>query len=72
MIAYNAAMKQKLIPVMVRIRPASKELLLKAAVDQRRSQASVVDSLIVNNLSKEYANTDVRLEKFLKGNPDAE
>ena len=65
-------MKQKLIPVMVRIRPASKELLLKAAVDQRRSQASVVDSLIVNNLSKEYANTDVRLEKFLKGNPDAE
>jgi hypothetical protein len=65
-------MKQKLIPLLVRIRPTSKELLLKAAVDQRRSQASVVDSLIVNNLSKEYANTDVRLEKFLKGNPDAE
>lgn len=57
---------------MVRIRPASKELLVKAAADQRRSQASVVDTLILDNLSKEYADTDVRLDKFLKGNADAQ
>jgi hypothetical protein len=45
-------------------------LLEKAAEQQRRSQASVVDTLIVDNLSREYADTDDRLNKFLNGAKD--
>jgi hypothetical protein len=60
-------MKQKNIPLLVRIRPSSKLLLEKAAEQQRRSQASVVDTLIVDNLSREYSDTDDRLNKFLNG-----
>ena len=63
-------MKQKNIPLLVRIRPSSKQLLEKAAQEQRRSQASVVDTLIVDNLSREYANTDDRLNKFFNGAKD--
>lgn len=59
-------MKQKLIPIMVRIRPSAKELLLKAAKDQRRSQASIVESLIVSGLSPQYSSTVQRLESMLK------
>jgi hypothetical protein len=64
-------MKQKNIPLLVRIRPSSKQLLEKAALEQRRSQASVVDTLIVDNLSREYADTDDRLNKFLNGAKNA-
>ena len=60
-------MTQKNIPLLVRIRPSSKQLLEKAAVQQRRSQASLVDTLIVDNLSREYADTDDRLNKFFSG-----
>lgn len=60
-------MTQKNIPLLVRIRPSSKQLLEKAAVQQRRSQASLVDTLIVDNLSREYADTDERLNKFFNG-----
>ena len=60
-------MTQKNIPLLVRIRPSSKQLLEKAAVEQRRSQASLVDTLIVDNLSREYADTDERLNKFFSG-----
>lgn len=60
-------MTQKNIPLLVRIRPSSKQLLEKAAVEQRRSQASLVDTLIVDNLSREYADTDERLNKFFNG-----
>ena len=63
-------MTQKNIPLLVRIRPASKQLLEKAAVKQRRSQASLVDTLIVDNLSREYADTDDRLDKFFNGAKD--
>lgn len=63
-------MTQKNIPLLVRIRPASKELLEKAAVKQRRSQASLVDTLIVDNLSRDYSDTDDRLNKFFNGAKD--
>jgi len=63
-------MKQKNIPLLVRIRPSSKQLLEKAAEKQRRSQASLVDTLIVDNLSREFADTDDRLNKFLNGAKD--
>lgn len=57
-------MKIKNVPVLVRIRPSSKELLIRAAKDQRRSQASVVDTLIVDNLSRQYATSDDRISRF--------
>jgi len=63
-------MKQKNIPLLVRIRPSSKALLEKAAEQQRRSQASLVDTLIVDNLSREFADTDDRLNKFFNGAKD--
>jgi len=63
-------MKQKNIPLLVRIRPSSKQLLEKAADQQRRSQASLVDTLIVDNLSREFADTDDRLNKFFNGAKD--
>ena len=63
-------MKQKNIPLLVRIRPSSKQLLEKAAEKQRRSQASLVDTLIVDNLSREFADTDDRLNKFFNGAKD--
>ncbi len=59
-------MKIKTIPIMVRIRPSSKDLLVRAARAQRRSQASVVDSLIVDNLARQYSTTDDRLNSMLK------
>jgi uncharacterized protein (DUF1778 family) len=63
-------MKQKTVPLLVRIRPSSKQLLEKAAEQQRRSQASLVDTLIVDNLSREFSDTDDRLNKFLNGAKD--
>ena len=63
-------MKQKTVPLLVRIRPSSKQLLEKAADQQRRSQASLVDTLIVDNLSREFSDTDDRLNKFLNGAKD--
>lgn len=66
--SYNRVMKIKTVPVMVRIRPSSKVLLIRAAQDQRRSQASVVDSLIVDALSRQYSTTDDRLNSMLKAN----
>jgi hypothetical protein len=63
---HSPPMKPKLIPVMVRIRPSAKELLIKAATDQRRSQASIVESLIVSGLSPQYSSTVQRLESMLK------
>jgi hypothetical protein len=64
--AYNKFMKHKTVPVMVRIRLHSKELLVRAAKDQRRSQASVVDTMIVDTLSRQYSTTDDRLNSMLK------
>jgi hypothetical protein len=52
---------------MVRIRPESKALLLKAAKSQRRSQASLIDTMIIDTLQRQYGSTDERLSQLLKG-----
>jgi hypothetical protein len=54
--------------LLVRIRPQAKALLQKAAIDQRKSQSAIVDTLIVDNLSAVYATPDDRIKAFLKGN----
>lgn len=62
---YHSGMKKiKLTPVLVRIRPEAKALLVRASLEQRRSQASIVEFLVLEHLSK-YKTTDQRLAAFL-------
>ena len=53
--------------MLVRIRPQAKMLLQKAAVDQRKSQSAIVETLIVDGLSAVYSSPDDRIQAFLKG-----
>lgn len=52
-------------PFMVRLRPSTRELLDKAAEDQRRSRASIIDELIRSALTARYANVNERLQALL-------
>lgn len=52
-------------PMIVRLRPSTRELLDKAALDQRRSRASIVDELINNALRDRYADVNDRLQRML-------
>jgi|TARA_R110000803_G_scaffold38307_1_gene82688 hypothetical protein len=62
---YSQGMKKiRLTPVLVRIRPEAKALLTRASVEQRRSQASIVEFLVMEHLSR-YKTTDQRLAAFL-------
>lgn len=61
---YSGMKKIKLTPMLVRVRPEAKALLLRASVEQRRSQASIVEFLILEHLSR-YKTTDQRLAAFL-------
>ena len=56
------------VPLMVRVRPSSKEMLRQASLAQRKSMAAVVDDLIVESLGKQHASPDSRIDAFLKGN----
>jgi hypothetical protein len=65
---YHSGMKKiKLTPVLVRIRPEAKALLVRASLEQRRSQASIVEFLVMEHLSR-YKTTDQRLAAFLGDN----
>lgn len=56
-------------PFMVRLRPHTRDLLDRAAQDQRRSRASIIDQLIRENLSRRYADVNDRLDKLLQAAP---
>ncbi len=58
--------KIQVTPLMVRVRPTSKDILRNAALAQRRSMAAIVDDLIIDNLGRQYSNTDTRLQSFLR------
>jgi hypothetical protein len=58
--------KIQVTPLMVRVRPASKEILRNAALAQRRSMAAIVDDLIIDNLGRQYSSADNRLQSFLR------
>lgn len=67
---YHSGMKKiKLTPVLVRIRPEAKALLVRASLEQRRSQASIVEFLVMEHLSR-YKTTDQRLAAFLRDKDD--
>lgn len=61
----SRTMNKALVPILVRVRPETKALLLRAAKDQRRSQASIVDWLIRQGLQENYSSTEERLEAML-------
>lgn len=54
-------------PTMIRLRADTRALLEKAAVDQRRSMASLVDESIKEHLAPRYAPVNDRLTRFLGG-----
>jgi hypothetical protein len=52
---------------LVRLRPTTYELLDKAAADQRRSKASLIDALIREHLQPRYSDVRDRLDQLLAG-----
>ena len=64
-------MNEKTVAILVRVRPAAKDLLVGAAKEQRRSQAAIVEELIVENLSQ-YQGVSDRLNALIEAtNSDA-
>jgi hypothetical protein len=68
---YRAAillgMDTKRIPFLVRLHKDSRELLTKAAEDQRRSVSSIIDQCVRDQLQTKYGELNPRLQKFLMG-----
>lgn len=54
-------------PVMVRLKPETRELLEKAKEDQRRSMASLIDEAVREMLTARYAQVNDRINRFLGG-----
>ena len=57
--------KPKLSPFLVRLRPETRELLDRAAEDQRRSRASLIDQAVSEMLGSRYTGTADRLAAML-------
>ena len=55
------------VPFLVRMRPEVRDLLERAADDQRRSMASVIDQCVRDQLQPRYGQLEPRLQKFLMG-----
>ena len=49
----------------MRLRQQSRDLLDKAAEDQRRSRASIIDELIVDAFGRRYQDVNNRLQAML-------
>lgn len=54
-------------PLVVRLRPDTRALLDRAAEDQRRSLASIVDEAVREQLRDRYADVTQRLDVLLRG-----
>jgi hypothetical protein len=60
-------MDNKRIPFLVRLHKDSRELLTKAAEDQRRSVSSIIDQCVRDQLQTRYGELQPRLQRFLSG-----
>ena len=60
-------MDTKRIPFLVRLHKDSRELLTKAAEDQRRSVSSIIDQCVRDQLQTRYGELQPRLQRFLSG-----
>lgn len=54
-------------PLVVRLRPDTRALLDRAAEDQRRSLASIVDEAVREQLRDRYSDVSQRLDRLLQG-----
>jgi len=52
-------------PFVVRLRPSTRTLLDRAAEDQRRSRASIVDEALREHLRAKYADVNDRLSRLI-------
>ena len=64
---HSPPMKPKLKPFLMRLHPATRELLDKAAVDQGRSVSSLIDQCVREQLQPRYGELQPRLQRFLSG-----
>jgi hypothetical protein len=60
-------MKPKLKPFLMRLHPATRELLDQAATDQKRSLSSLIDQCVREQLQPRYGELQPRLQRFLSG-----
>lgn len=60
-------MNKPTTPFMMRLRLETRDLLQRAAEDQRRSMASIADEAIKAHLQARYGRLDTRIERFLMG-----
>ena len=60
-------METKRIPFLVRLHKDSRELLAKAAEEQRRSVSSIIDQCVRDQLQPKYGQLEPRLQRFLSG-----
>jgi uncharacterized protein (DUF1778 family) len=54
-------------PLMVRLRPDTRQLLERAVEDQRRSRSSLVEQALREMLEARYADVSSRLDQMLGG-----
>ena len=52
-------------PLLIRLREDTRQLLDRAAEDQRRSRASLVDEILREHLEARYADVTCRLDHLL-------
>lgn len=57
----------KTVPFLVRMRPEVRDLLERAAHDQRRSMASLIDEAVRDQLHSKYGKVEDRVQRFLMG-----
>jgi uncharacterized protein (DUF1778 family) len=57
--------KIKLEPFLVRLRPSTRQMLDRAADEQRRSRASLIDQAVTEMLAPKYTTTSDRLAAML-------
>ena len=58
-------MENKYNTLLIRLRPETRALLDRAASEQRRSRASIIDQLLLESLQQRYNTTNDRLNKML-------
>lgn len=64
---HSWAMDNKRIPVLARLHPDTRQLLTRAAEDQRRSLSSLIDQCVRDQLQPRYGQLEPRLQRFLMG-----
>ena len=61
------AMQTKRTPVLARLHPDTRQLLTRAAEEQRRSLSSIIDQCVRDQLQPRYGQLEPRLQRFLMG-----